>query len=44
MRTQTDINLSRVAMGKTKRRKLLLREASIKYMNFPKIRKPWKSN
>lgn len=44
MRTQADINLSRLAMGRTKRTRILLREASIKYMNFPKIKKPWKSN
>ena len=43
MRTQADCNLSRVARGKTKRTRILLREASVRYMQMPKkIKYPWK--
>jgi hypothetical protein len=36
MVSQADCNLSRVARGKLRKTKILLREASVRYMNMPK--------
>jgi hypothetical protein len=43
MTSQADTNLSRVCRGKLRRRSILLREASVKYIQMPKkINYPWK--
>jgi hypothetical protein len=45
MTSETDKNITQMCKGRLRKRSILLREASVKYMQMPKkIKYPWKKN